>query len=73
MGITYKTYSDNQLSFALKDVKESMKLHPINSSYYNKLLKEYDKIIEVISNRCVKEYNKRYTNNHNKKYIQNNW
>ena len=58
MGITYKTYSDNQLSFALKDVKEAMKLHPINTSYYNKLLKEY---------------NKRYTNNHNKKYIQNNW
>ena len=48
MGITYKTYSDNQLSFALKDVKEAMKLHPINSSYYNKLLKEYDKIIFTI-------------------------
>ena len=61
MGINYKTYGDNQLSFALKDIKETMKLHSENSSYSNKLLEEYDKIIEVISDRCVKEYNKIYT------------
>lgn len=51
MGITYKTYSDDQLSFALKDIKATMKLHPVNSSYYNKLLEERDKIWEVISKR----------------------
>jgi hypothetical protein len=73
MGITYKTYSDNQLSFALKDVNETIKLHPEGSIYYDKLQAERDKIIEVMSDRCVKECNKRYTNNHNKKYIQNNW
>ena len=73
MGITYKTYSDNQLSFALKDVNEAIKLHPEGSIYYDKLQAERDKIIGVMSDRCVKEYNKRYTNNHNKKYIQNNW
>ena len=71
MGITYKTYSDDQLSFALKDVKEAMKLHPVNSSYYNKLLEEYDKIIGVMSDRCVKEYNNCILT-YNKKYIQNN-
>ena len=73
MGITYKTYSDNQLSFALKDVNEAIKLHPEGSIYYDKLQAERDKIIEVMSGRCVKEYNKRYTDKHNKKYIQNNW
>ena len=51
MGINFKTYTDAQLSFALKDVKAAMKLHPVNSSYYNKLLEEYDKILEVISGR----------------------
>lgn len=51
MGITYKTYTDAQLSFALKDIKATMKLHPVNSSYYNKLLEERDKIWEVISKR----------------------
>ena len=73
MGITYKTYSDNQLSFALRDVNEAMKSHPKGSIHYDKLQAERDKIIRVMSDRCVKEYNKRYTNNHNKKYIQNNW
>jgi hypothetical protein len=52
MGINYKTYSDNELSFASKDIKETMKLHHVNSIYYNKLLKEYDKILDVMSNRC---------------------
>ena len=52
MGINYKTYNDNQLSFASKDVKETMKLHRVNSIYYNKLLKEYDKILDVKSDRC---------------------
>ena len=71
MGITYKTYSDNQLSFALRDVKETMKLHPVNSSYYNELLEEYDKIIGVMSDRCFKEYNNCILT-YNKKHIQNN-
>ena len=69
MGINYKTYSDNQLSFALRDVKKAMKLHPVNSSYYNKLLEEYDKIIGIMSDRCVKEYNNCILTYH-KKYIQ---
>ena len=51
MAINYKTYTDAQLSFALKDIKATMKLHPVNSSYYNKLLEERDKIWEVISKR----------------------
>jgi hypothetical protein len=61
MAINYKTYTDAQLSFALKDIKATMKLHPVNSSYYNELLEEHDKVMEVISNRLVKEYKKRYS------------
>ena len=51
MAINYKTYTDAQLSFALKDINATMKLHPVNSSYYNELLEERDKIWEVISKR----------------------
>ena len=51
MAINFKTYTDAQLSFALKDIKTAMKLHPVDSSYYNKLLEERDKIWEVQSKR----------------------
>mgnify|MGYP003647360126 FL=1 len=40
-----KLKSDNELSFALKDIKETLKLHNNNSEYNNKLWSEFDAYI----------------------------
>ena len=54
MGITYKTYSSEKLSFALKDVNDTMKLHDESSIYYDKLQTEHDKIVQVMADRLKK-------------------
>ena len=50
----------DERTYALKDVKETMKLHDPDSAYYAKLLAEYDCLIDAMARDCVKEYRRRY-------------
>jgi len=45
---------------AVKDVKETMKLHDPSTIYYAKLMAEYDCLIDAMARDCVKEYRRRY-------------
>ena len=51
---------DEQLTFAMNDIRKTMKLHAFGSPYHNKLMREYDEILEKMSQNCIREYQKRY-------------
>ena len=52
--------TDEQLTFAMNDVREAMRQHEFGSPYHNKLMREYDEILEQMSQNCLREYSKRY-------------
>jgi hypothetical protein len=52
--------TDEELTFAMKDVREAMRQHEFGSPYHNKLMREYDEILEQMSQNCIREYQKRY-------------
>lgn len=52
--------TDEELTFAMKDVREAMRQHEFGSPYHNKLMREYDEILEQMSQNCLREYAKRY-------------
>ena len=52
--------TDEQLTFAMNDIRETMRNHVFGSPYHNKLMREYDEILEQMSQNCVREYSKRY-------------
>ena len=52
--------TDEELTFAMKDVREAMRHHVFGSPYHNKLMREYDEILEQMSQNCLREYAKRY-------------
>jgi hypothetical protein len=52
--------TDEELTFAMKDVREAMRQHEFGSPYHNKLMREYDEILEQMSQNCAREYAKRY-------------
>jgi len=52
--------SDNQLSFALIDIRQTLKLHGHGTPYHDKLMSDYDMIIDEMARRCAIEYQKRY-------------
>jgi hypothetical protein len=52
--------TDEELTFAMKDVREAMRNHVFGSPYHNKLMREYDEILEQMSQNCIREYQKRY-------------
>lgn len=52
--------TDEELTNAMKDVRETMKHHVFGSPYHNKLMREYDEILERMSQNCVREYAKRH-------------
>ena len=52
--------TDEQLTFAMNDIRETMRHHEFGSPYLNKLMREYDEILEQMSQNCVREYSKRY-------------
>ena len=52
--------TDEELTFAMKDVREAMRNHVFGSPYHNKLMREYDEILEQMSQNCLREYAKRY-------------
>ena len=51
---------DEQLTFAMNDIRETMRHHVFGSPYHNKLMREYDEILEQMSQNCIREYHKRY-------------
>ena len=52
--------TDEELTNAMKDVRETMRQHEFGSPYHNKLMREYDEILEQMSQNCIREYAKRY-------------
>ena len=52
--------TDEELTNAMNDVRETMRQHEFGSPYHNKLMREYDEILEQMSQNCVREYSKRY-------------
>lgn len=52
--------TDEELTFAMNDVREAMRNHVFGSPYHNKLMREYDEILERMSQNCAREYAKRH-------------
>ena len=52
--------TDEQLTFAMNDIRETMRHHEFGSPYHNKLMREYDEILEQMSHNCLLEYIRRY-------------
>lgn len=52
--------TDDQLTFAMNDIRKTMKLHALGSPYHDKLMREYDEVLEQMSQNCMREYQKRY-------------
>ena len=55
-----KRMTDSELSYAMNDIRETMKHHVFGSPYHNQLMREYDAILERMSKNCVTEYLKRH-------------
>jgi hypothetical protein len=55
-----KSLTDNELSLALQDINDTSRLHDYGTPYYDKLLSDYNLIIEEMGHRCVIEYRRRY-------------
>jgi hypothetical protein len=55
-----KKLTDRELSFALQDINDTSRLHDHGTPYYDKLLSDYDLIIEEMGHRCAIEYRRRY-------------
>ena len=52
--------TDEELTNAMNDVREAMRQHVFGSPYHNKLMREYDEILEQMSQNCLREYAKRH-------------
>jgi hypothetical protein len=52
--------TDDELTYAMNGIRETMKLHAFGSPYHDKLMREYDEILEQMSQNCIREYHKRY-------------
>lgn len=52
--------TDEELTNAMNDVRETMRHHVFGSPYHNKLMREYDEILEQMSQNCLREYAKRH-------------
>lgn len=55
-----KKLTDQELSYALQDINNTSRLHDHGTPYYDKLLSDYDLVIEEMGRRCAIEYQKRY-------------
>ena len=52
--------TDDELTYAMNDIRKTMKLHALGSPYHDKLMREYDEVLEQMSQNCIREYQKRY-------------
>jgi hypothetical protein len=50
----------NELTYAMNDIRATLKLHDIDSIYHGKLMKERDLIIDKMSGDVITEYIKIY-------------
>ena len=57
---TQTRMTDDELTYAMNGIRETMKLHAFGSPYHDKLMREYDEILEQMSQNCLREYHKRY-------------
>lgn len=57
-----KKLTDQELSYALQDINNTARLQDYGTPYYDKLLSDYDLIIEEMGHRCTIEYQRRYQN-----------
>jgi hypothetical protein len=48
--------TDEELSFALQDINDTSRLHDHGTPYYEKLLSDYDLVIEEMGHRRATEY-----------------
>jgi hypothetical protein len=48
--------TDEELSFALQDINDTSRLHDHGTPYYEKLLSDYDLVIEEMGHRRAAEY-----------------
>ena len=55
-----KKLTDRELSFALQDINNTSRLHDHGTPYYDKLLSDYDLIINEMALRCAVEYQRRF-------------
>jgi hypothetical protein len=55
-----KKLNGQELSFALQDINDTSRLHDHGTPYYDKLLSDYDLIIQEMGHRCAIEYRRRY-------------
>lgn len=59
----FSEWHDDNLSYALKDIKKTLAIHkdkPVTDPYVLKLYEERDSILGEMSKRCQAEYKKRY-------------
>jgi len=52
--------TDNELVWAMNDIRATLKLHDTNSIYHDKLMRERDLIIDKMSRDVVKVYTETY-------------
>jgi hypothetical protein len=55
-----KTLTDNELSYALQDIRNTTSLHECSTPYYAKLRLDYEVVVEEMGRRCAIEYLRRY-------------
>jgi hypothetical protein len=55
-----KKLNGQRIVFALQDINDTSRLHDHGTPYYDKLLSDYDLIIEEMGHRCAIEYRRRY-------------
>ena len=55
-----KTLKDEELSYALQDIRNTTSLHEVNTPYYAKLRLDYEIVVEEMGRRCAIEYLRRY-------------
>ena len=53
--------TDEELSFALQGINDTSRLHDHGTPYYEKLLLDYEAIIEEMGHRRATEYAQRYS------------
>tara|TARA_R110000782_G_scaffold9665_1_gene30889 strand:+ start:392 stop:607 length:216 start_codon:yes stop_codon:yes gene_type:complete len=55
-----KNMTDNELTYAMNDIRETLKRHKVGTTYHKKLMQERDFILNKMSGEVVKEYIKIY-------------
>ena len=55
-----KNMTAKELTYAMNDIRATLKLHKVGTTYHKKLMQERDLILNKMSGEVVKEYIKIY-------------